>query len=47
MFRKALYSTSVRGPSDIWFWIYALYPNPVLLLFAWWRLYICKDAWIL
>jgi hypothetical protein len=31
IFRKALYSTSVRGPSDIWFWIYLLYPTPVCL----------------
>jgi hypothetical protein len=29
IFRKALYSTSVRGPSDMWFWIYLLYPTPV------------------
>jgi hypothetical protein len=29
IFRKALYSTSVRGPSDIWFWIYLLYLTPV------------------
>jgi hypothetical protein len=28
IFRKALYSTSDKGPSDIKFWIYLLYPNP-------------------
>jgi hypothetical protein len=32
MFRKALYSTSVRGPSDIWFWIYLLYLTPIFTL---------------
>jgi hypothetical protein len=31
MFRNALYSTSPRGPSFIWFWIYDLYP---LLVFT-------------
>jgi hypothetical protein len=29
MFRKALYSTSDKGPSDMCFWIYLLYPTPV------------------
>jgi hypothetical protein len=29
MFRKALYSTSDRGPSDIYFCMYLLYPTPV------------------
>jgi hypothetical protein len=28
MFRNALYSTSLRGSSFMWFWIYDLYPLP-------------------
>jgi hypothetical protein len=28
MFRNTLYSTSLRGPSFMWFWIYDLYPLP-------------------
>jgi hypothetical protein len=34
MFRKALYSTSDKGPSDIYFWIYILYPTPVFTPFC-------------
>jgi hypothetical protein len=29
MFKKALYSTSDKGPSDIYFWTYLLHPTPV------------------
>jgi hypothetical protein len=47
MFRKALYSTSDKGPSDIWFWIYFLYPTLVFTPFSWRSLCICKDTQIL
>jgi hypothetical protein len=34
MFKNALYSTSPRGPSFMWFWMYDLYPLPVFTSFC-------------